>query len=224
MKILLPLIFGMLLAAACTSRSEVFTLQPGDLLFQDLDCGPYCDAIEKVTTGYRGAKFSHMGMVVKAPEAAHGLYVIEAVGRGVVLTPLDSFLHRSADEEGTSKVVVGRLQPEYSHLIEDAVKEALALQNKPYDPVYDITDDAYYCSEMIYEAFRRANQSTPFFAAAPMTFVDPDTHQTFPVWETYFADLGVPIPEGEPGINPGLISRSDQLDIVHMYGVPEGWE
>jgi hypothetical protein len=57
-----------------------------------------------------------------------------------------------------------------------------------------------------------------------MTFIDPDTHQTFPVWETYFADLGVPIPEGKPGINPGLMSRSNKLDIVHVYGVPEGWE
>lgn len=214
----------MILSASCTNSAEEFVLQPGDLLFQDLDCGPYCDAIEKVTSGYRGGKFSHMGMIVEAPETGNGLYVIEAVARGIVLTPLDTFMHRSTDEEGNAKVVVGRVRSAYSHLIEEAVHEALVLQNKPYDAVYDIQDDTYYCSEMIYEAFMRANQGAPFFEAAPMTFLDPDTQQTFPLWETYFDSLHVPVPEGEPGINPGLISLSDQLDIVHWYGVPEGWE
>ena len=29
---------------------QVAELQDGDLLFQNIDCGPLCDAIEKVTT------------------------------------------------------------------------------------------------------------------------------------------------------------------------------
>jgi len=46
-------------------QNHGFVLQPGDLLFQDLDCGPLCDAIEKVTTGYQGANFSHVGIVAR---------------------------------------------------------------------------------------------------------------------------------------------------------------
>lgn len=223
MRILFVILSVVILSSGCASHPEEFTLQPGDLLFQDLDCGPYCEAIEKVTFGCRGGRFSHMGLVVQ-PDTEDALYVIEAIAKGVVLTPIDSFLHRSEDTEGNPKVVAGRLQPAFSPLAEKAVKEAVALLNKPYDPVYNIEDDTYYCSEMIYEAFKRADPSAPFFLPAPMTFIDPDTHQTFPVWETYFADLGVPIPEGKPGINPGLMSRSGKMDIVHVYGVPEGWE
>ena len=37
----------------------------GDLLFQDIDCGGLCDAIEKVTAGVKGYHFSHVGLVYK---------------------------------------------------------------------------------------------------------------------------------------------------------------
>ena len=47
-------------------KRNSFQLRPGDLLFQDLDAGPLCDAIEKVTTGYRGANLTHVGVVAEA--------------------------------------------------------------------------------------------------------------------------------------------------------------
>ena len=46
---------------SCTSN---FELKEGDLLFQDLDSSPLCDAIELVTPGYNGANFSHIGFIV----------------------------------------------------------------------------------------------------------------------------------------------------------------
>src|SRR5690606_33541630 len=55
------------------------------------------------------------------------------------------------------------------------------------------------------------------------TFNDPDTGQPFPAWVEYYRDLGIPIPEGEPGLNPGGMSRSPHLDIVYAYGRPAGW-
>ena len=195
-----------------------FVLQPGDLLLQDLDGGPLCEAIEKVTTGYQGENFSHVGIV--AQDERGRLVVIEAVSAGVKATSLQSFLGRSFDKEGRPKVVVGRLKTTYRHLIPPALKEALALRGKPYDKVFAADNDAHYCSELVYEIFRRANKDVALFAAQPMTFKDPGTGRTNPAWEQYFAGLGVPIPEGEPGINPGAISRSDILTIFHAYGTP----
>jgi len=215
--ILLVLIYSF---TGCNRYSDEFTLQRGDLLFQDLDCGHYCDAIEKVTFGYNGAKFSHVGMVAEL-EDGNGTLVIEAVSKGVVFTPLDSFLLRSHDAEGNPKVVVGRLKPAFRQKLKEAINKATIKLGRPYDAVYDIEDDTYYCSELIYESFKTPQ---PLFEAAPMTFIDPDTGMTFPIWETYFAELGMAVPEGEPGINPGLISRSDKLEIVHKYGTPEGWQ
>ncbi len=54
-----------------------------------------------------------------------------------------------------------------------------------------------------------------------MTFNDPDTQEPFPIWVEYYKKLGEPIPEGEPGLNPGGISRSIYIDIVHYYGKPD---
>jgi len=54
-----------------------------------------------------------------------------------------------------------------------------------------------------------------------MTFKSPGTGNTFPEWQEYFSGLGVPVPEGQPGINPGGISRSYAIDIVHEYGTPD---
>jgi len=195
-----------------------FALQPGDLLFQDSDLGPLCDAIEKVTTGFQGANFSHIGIVAK--DDSGNLIVIEAVSKGVVVTPLRTFFGRSFDARHQPKVVVGRVKEPYRHLIPSALKEGLALKGKPYDKVFAIDNGAYYCSELIYEIFLRANANKPVFKLQPMTYKDPDTGKMFTAWEDYFSKLGVPIPEGKLGINPGGISRSRFLTIIYAYGNP----
>ena len=205
-------------AGKLTKSRQNFTLQPGDLLFQDLDCGPLCDAIESVTTGYQGANLSHVGIVDE--DASGNLVVIEAVSNGVKDTPLQTFLERSFDANRRPKVIVGRLGQQYRHLIPSALKEARALKARPYDKVFTINNGDYYCSELIYEIFLRANDNNPVFTLQPMTFKAPDTGETLGTWKKYFDKLGVPVPEGQLGINPGGISHSPVLTIVHRYGIP----
>ncbi len=199
-------------------QDSSFALQPGDLLFQDLDCGPLCDAIEKVTTGFQGANFSHVGVVAR--DNGGNLVVIEAVSSGVEVTPLQTFLDRSFDARHCPKVVAGRLKEPHCHLISSALKEAFFLKGKPYDKVFAVDNEAYYCSELIYEIFLRANGNSPVFVLQPMTFKNPDTGKTLVAWEEYFSELGVSIPEGQPGVNPGGISRSPVLSMVYAYGTP----
>jgi hypothetical protein len=200
-----------------SERSQGFVFQPGDLLFQDLDCGPLCDAIEKVTTGYHGANFSHVGIAAK--NDGGDFVVIEAVPSGVEITPLQDFLNRSFDAQHQPKVVVGRLKKHYRRLIPSALNEALALKGKPYDKVFAIDNDAYYCSELVYEAFLRANKNRPVFNLQPMTFKEPNTVEILVTWKEYFSKLGIPVPEGQPGINSGSISRSTALTIIDPYDI-----
>jgi len=225
-ELLVLIVIFCLFATLCSKKqsepTSEFSPEVGDLMFQDLDGSPFYDAIETVTKGYQGASLSHIGIVTK--DSSGKYFVLEAVLAGVSLTPLVEFLARSYDNQNHPKVLVGRLKPKYRHQILPALMEAQKLIGKPYDNFFDIENDAYYCSEVIYYAFLESTDSQPLFKLQPMTFVDPRTGGTFPIWQEYFAELGVAIPEGKLGINPGEISRSKAIDIIHNYGIPDGWK
>ncbi len=198
----------------CDNSASKMDWKEGDILFQDGECGDFCNAIRKVTNGYEGRGFSHNGLLVKM---GMDWMVLEAISSGVTLTPLDTFLLRNLTPDGEPKVVVGRLKEPHRPLIRNAVKVGKTLIGKPYDHAFDFFNDAYYCSELIHVAFMKANLGHPVFEVSPMTFKDPDTQELFPVWETYFEDLGIPVPEGEPGLNPGSMSLDPALEIIYEF-------
>jgi len=206
-------VFFILIFTGCSHDN--FKLQKGDLLFQDLDCGELCDAIEKVTVGVDGKKFSHVAIVSKI-ENDGNVFVIEAYN-GVTETPLIEFLQRSHDEKGQPKIVVGRLLPEYSYMIPVAVSKAYNLVGKKYDSNFDLKNDSYYCSELIYDIFKYDDKGNKveLFPLNVMTFKDPNIGKVLQVWVKYFKKLGIPVPEGKPGINPGAISRSPKLKVFY---------
>lgn len=220
MKQILPLYLLLLFSVQTFSQTTVsadpenFNYHHGDILFQDLDCGDLCTAIETVTRGVNGRSFSHLGLVyIKNDEA----FVIEAIGTEVQLTALSDFVFRSSDEAGNPKVIVTRLDSAYMNLNEKALEFAIAQVGVPYDDAFLYDNGSYYCSELVYDAFKAANDDRPVFELTPMTFKDPTTQKMFPVWVEYYKALNMPIPEGEPGCNPGGISRSEKLRVVASF-------
>ena len=146
------------------SASETFQLKEGDLLFQDLDSSPLCEAIEKVTPGYKDANFSHIGLIISSNDT---LKVLEAIHPKVIMTEIDDFLSRSFDNEGNPKVIVGRLKTEYQNAITEAIFFAKKQLGKKYDEVFLMKNNSYYCSELIFEAFEKYN----IFQLKPMSFL-----------------------------------------------------
>ena len=210
MKKYFYLLFTILIS--CTKN---FKLQEGDLLFQDLDSSPLCNAIELVTPGYNGANFSHIGLVVSVNDT---LKVLEAIPPKVMITNLDDFINRSFDKNGNPKVIVGRLKKEFTNSISNAVSYSKSKLDITYDEVFLINNETYYCSELIFEAFEKDS----IFQLKPMTFLHPKTKDTLKVWKEYYSDLNTNIPEGNPGINPGIMSLSNKIEMVHFYGIPDG--
>ena len=200
--LLLILLFPLLVTAQTFKISD---LKDGDLIFMDMDCGPLCDAIEAVTEGYKGNDFSHMGLVYHRNDS---LYIVEAAGNSVRMTAWDKF------RTYTKKpLYAGRLRPKYARHAPEAVAFSLKQLGKPYDDEYVYNNGAYYCSELIYDAFMFANDGKPFFTLEPMTYLEPGTEEFFPAWVEYYKTLGKPIPQGLPGCNPGGISKSDKIEV-----------
>ena len=212
-RVLLYAVTFLFLQLLAAQEAAIEPFVSGDLLFQDLDCGPMCEAIERVTDGWEGRSFSHIGLVVTRGDS---LMVLEAIGEGVGLTALDGFLSRSRTGAGNPKIVVGRLKQEYSGLIPGAIDYALRQLGVPYDDDFLYGNGKYYCSELIYDAFKSANGDVPFFELQPMTFNDPMTGKPFSVWDEYFKGKEMPIPEGKPGCNPGGLSKDSKLEMVHV--------
>ena len=189
------------------SQEKEQGFKAGDILFQDLDCGSLCDAIEKVTFGFQNKDYSHVGLVIE--DKNKNLFVVEAIGGNVQKVSIEQFFKRSPE------VLGARLIKEYQPLIKKACKYAVETVGTPYDDRFIMNNDSLYCSELIYEVFKKANHNEEVFYLMPMTFKDPDTREFFPAWIDYYNDLHSSIPESEPGINPGLISRSDKLIIIY---------
>ena len=212
---------------SCNTNNYQKEFQPikGDILFQDLDSSPLCDAIEQVTPGYKNGDFSHIGIVIETgdPYCKNADYdynkyvrILEAIPEEVKTTRLDSFLNRSYDSENNPKVIVGRLKKEHRHIIDDAVSFLKGKIGEEYDHAFLINNNSYYCSELIYDAFI----TDSIFQLTDMTFLHPVTNDTLETWKKYYADLDKPIPQNEPGINPGMMSISEKIEIVHIYGNP----
>ncbi|MFL5789115.1 MAG: YiiX/YebB-like N1pC/P60 family cysteine hydrolase [Flavisolibacter sp.] len=191
-----------------------FHFRQGDFLFQDYNCGELCDAIEAVTPGIQGKHFSHMGLITIKGDST---FVIEAIGADVHLTPLSKFLNRQLDKKGDPKIVVGRLKKNYQYLNRKAIAFALQQMGKPYDEAFIYNNGKYYCSELIYDAYKQANNNRPFFTLFPMTFKDPKTGSFFPAWEKYYKNLHRKIPQNQPGCNPGSIANSNKIQIIHSF-------
>lgn len=180
-------------------------LKTGDLLFQKMNCGELCDAIHAVTNGYEGNEFSHLGLVYIQNDS---IFVIEAAGNAVRKVTLEQF-----SKNTQTTMFIGRVKSKYKKLIPQVISFSNQQIGTPYDDDYLYNNGKYYCSELIYDAFLHAH-GKPFFELQPMTFKQPHSNAFFPAWENYYKNIGIAIPEGKPGCNPGGISTSEKIKIV----------
>ncbi len=200
-------------APSCKHLYQAEVLREGDLLFQNLNCGELCDAIETVTEGVDGKDFSHCAMVTKVNDT---LKVIEAIGDRVQVSSLQNFFARSGDTVLIQNITIARVKHQYENLLPNAISNADKLIGQPYDDEFLLSNGKWYCSELIYETFKQANNQNDFFQPEPMTFKNPKTKSFFPAWVRYYKKINTEIPEGKPGINPGLISRSNKIKIIKI--------
>lgn len=188
-------------------------IETGDFIFSVV--GRDDNAISAVTQGYRGARVNHMGIAVRTH---HGDFVLEAFHPEVRLTNTEVFSRRSVGNAGQPRLMFGRLKSNYRSHIAPAIQYGIAQRNIPYDQLYLTDETSLYCSELVVDMFKHANGGQPFFKEGPMSFRDTKSGQVHQTWIDYYAYFGMPVPEGEPGSNPGDISLDERLSIYRVEG------
>ena len=176
----------------------------GDFVFVSADSSSFDDAIASVTSNDKQCDFSHVGLIHVTDS---GVFVIEAIPKGVVYTHIEIFM-----EKNKSAIIrLARLKDEFKQYIPQAIRTAYSHIGKEYDFSFDLTNDTYYCSELVHLAFVAASDDSLFFDTPPMTFKTANSDEFYPYWISYFQDLGIDIPEGQPGLNPNGMSLSEKL-------------
>lgn len=205
----------LLIALGCSSTNAP-DLKDGDLLFVVNGNG---NNITDVTVGVDGLGIDHVAVYAEGN-------VIEAIPEsGVVESPLDSFLVRLSENE---TVLVGRVE---GLDVRASVDNARRLLGLPYDDIFMPGDSAVYCSELVQMSFVFSGQrergaadgtdgtdgensaAEAVFATIPMSFHD-STGRVTEFWTKFYAARGLAVPEGEPGTNPGQLSRDPNVRIL----------
>jgi hypothetical protein len=190
--------------ALATVGQSVNELQEGDLLFC---CTDTANAITAVTSGVEDLPIDHVAVFHRIGDKNSIPFVIEAIKPAEHLTPIDSFLCHNPH------VLVGRVNVDCN--ISRSIRRCLAMVGKPYDDLYLPGDSAIYCSELVQLSYTSVS-NLPIFEPIPMSFHD-STGRVTDYWLDFYRQRGMAVPEGEPGTNPGELSRRPQITIIGLY-------
>ncbi|WP_228455479.1 YiiX/YebB-like N1pC/P60 family cysteine hydrolase [Chryseobacterium potabilaquae] len=192
----------------CTGLKNNY-LKNGDLLFVTAKESGLSGAINKVTQRQRNISFDHIGILEIVD---NDFFVLHAspIG-GSQRQSLKEFVKNQKGDN--QKIIVYRLKKGYEKIIPEAIKNAESMLGKPYNDIYILNEDSYYCSDFVERAFRDAH----IFKLEPMTFKDPMTGQINSFWEGFYKKKNIPIPEGKLGCNPNGLAGSDKLEMIMKY-------
>ena len=196
----------------------------GDLIFEVASGSAMSSAIADATAQNDSVKFSHVGIVLvdnnsdcavntqvsccKPSCCGAQISVLEANAKGVVITPLDSFINNAPNG-----FIVKRLDIDFP--VEKCIERAKTYLGRGYDWWYLPDNDEIYCSELVEKSYLMED-GMPIFETLPMNFRDRNGNMP-QFWTELFERLGRSIPEGEPGTNPTQLSQDPRLKTIAVY-------
>ena len=184
------------------------SLRPADLLFVVNNKG---NAITAVTEGTGQLPIDHVA-IFYIDDKSHVPSVIHADYQGVRHSSLNTFLsERKTDSDTTSHfIVVGRVQAPFD--VKQSLRNSFSHLGKAYDYYFLPDDSTIYCSELVQISYVDCD-GKPLFSPIPMTFRD--SNGKIPqYWVQHYKKKSIAIPEGEPGSNPGDLSRRNIVKIL----------
>lgn len=206
MRKLIFFLFAFVLAISLLSfdsqeKNKLF--RQGDIIFQT-SLSAQSQAIQLATK----SNYSHCGIIFKEGE---NIFVYEAV-QPVKKTLLKDWIKRGKNQQ----YVVKRLKKpnllESEASIATLKKEVTKLLGKKYDIYFNWSDDAIYCSELIWKAYKRA-LNVELGKLEKLSAFDLSN----PVVKKIIAQrYGKNIPLNESVISPARVFESDLLEEVKL--------
>lgn len=172
--------------------------ETGDIIFQTSK-----SAQSKVIQKATHSPYSHMGMIVNKQGQP---WVLEAI-QPVKYTPFKQWIDRGVNRAYVVKrYQTGLTQSQQNKL----VKNAEAYLNKPYDIYFEWNDDAIYCSEIVWKAYKDALgiELAPLAQLKSFDLTDPSVKALMK--QRY----GQKIPLQEKVIAPSAIFNSKKLVTI----------
>ena len=172
-----------------TDRATCFPiriLQNGDLLFMS-DESDLSKAIIKTTE-----KYSHVGIYFDG-------YIYHASRKlGVAKQKLNEYL-----TEEKRNIYIYRYPIIDAKIVKERAEKYLGCE---YNHSFYPNNGQFYCSQYIAEIL-------PIFDIIPMKFGDGEK-EISDYWKKYYEELGLPVPVGQSGTNPGQLAGSEKLQYI----------
>lgn len=206
MRKLIFFLFAFVLAISLLSfdsqeKNKLF--RQGDIIFQT-SLSAQSQAIQLATK----SNYSHCGIIFKEAE---NIFVYEAV-QPVKKTLLKDWIKRGKNQQYVVKRLKKTNLLESESSIATLKKEVTKFLGKKYDIYFNWSDDAIYCSELIWKAYKRA-LNVELGKLEKLS----DFDLSNPVVKKIIAQrYGKNIPLNESVISPARVFESDLLEEVKL--------
>jgi uncharacterized protein YycO len=206
MRKLIFFLFAFVLAISLLSfdsqeKNKLF--QQGDIIFQT-SLSTQSQAIQLATK----SNYSHCGIIFKEGE---NIFVYEAV-QPVKKTLLKDWIKRGKNQQYVVKRLKKTNLLESEASIATLKKEVTKFLGKKYDIYFNWSDDAIYCSELIWKAYKRA-LNVELGKLEKLSVFDLSN----PIVKKIIAQrYGKNIPLNESVISPARVFESDLLEEVKL--------
>ena len=198
---MLLLVLHCLLVNAQKTIHDTRALRDGDLLFV---VAPQPNAITEVTKIGTQLPIDHVAIFFRQGKTP---MVIEAAYDGVTEKTFDIFA------KSAGQMLIGRVRGDFDAV--GSIQRARTYVGRPYDFVFLPGNEAVYCSELVQLSYvNKSGQS--IFETVPMLFHD-ESGQVTPYWCDFYARRAMDVPEGQPGTNPGVLSRRKCVKIKYKW-------
>ncbi|GAB2025019.1 YiiX/YebB-like N1pC/P60 family cysteine hydrolase [Lactovum odontotermitis] len=145
--------------------------------------------------------YDHIGMVEVLPDGQVFVWNANPTD-GVIAEPLDVFTVR---EEARVRKVFDVFRVTAAVNFDEVLEKMRPLAGLPYNFSFVKAEQSYYCSDLIARSFPEN-----VFPAAPMHFEGD-------FWQGYYDELGIDIPEGQPGTHPNdMLAQANVVYIENL--------